>query len=92
MPYIRLLPGLLPRATPERLYSALWAGGLGCAMCAAAPQPCGLVGTDMADRVEQMVLRKEWLLNHLRGNQHDRTLRERIELLVGASLNPKTLP
>ena len=35
-----------------------------------------------------MVLRKEWLLNHLRGSQHDRTLRERIELLVGASFKP----
>lgn len=90
MPYCRLLPGLLPRAVPERVYSALWAGGLGCALCAAAPQPCGLVGAHVADRVGQMVLRKEWLLNHLRGSQHDQTLRERIELLVGASLNPIT--
>ena len=39
-----------------------------------------------------MVLKKAWLLNHLSGSQHDQTLRERIELLAGASLNPKTLP
>ncbi len=77
-PYPCLPSGLLPRAVPEPHRCALL--GTKCALCRVSMR------CRMKDTAPKHAVIKQQLLEHLRGNQHDLGLRNRIATLFGAVL------